>query len=57
MNVALYLGYLVWLFAGLGDFLCHRRTDLPHTSGLTKSALHLPQLATIGAGVVLMLAF
>lgn len=57
MNVALYLGYLVWLFAGLGDFLCHRRTDLSHTSGLTESALHLLQLATIGAGVVLMLAF
>lgn len=53
----IYGGYLVWLLAGAGDFLCHRRTDLPHTSGLAESRLHLLQLAVIGAGLVLWLAF
>ncbi len=51
-----YVGYLLWLAAGCIDFLCHRRTDLPHTSGLRESALHLLQLALIGAGIVLCLA-
>jgi hypothetical protein len=52
-----YCGYLLWLTAGLGDFLCHRRTDLPHTSGIAESATHLIQLALLGAAVVLGLTF
>lgn len=51
-----YTGYLLWLAAGCADFLCHRRTDLPHTSGLRESALHLLQLALIGGAIVLCLA-
>lgn len=49
--------YLAWLTAGFGDFLCHRRTDLPHTSGVAESATHLLQLALLGAAIVLGLAF
>jgi hypothetical protein len=52
-----YGGYLIWLAAGLGDFICHRRTDLPHTSGIAESATHLIQLALLGSGVVVLLAF
>jgi len=52
-----YCAYLAWLAAGLADFLCHWRTDLPHTSGVAESASHLVQLALLGAGVVLFLAF
>lgn len=52
-----YGAYLLWLLAGLGDFLCHRRTDLPRTSGLAESSLHLVQLVLIGGGLVLALAF
>lgn len=55
-QVLVYIGYLVWLLAGTGDFLCHRRTDLPHTSGLGESRLHLLQLTIIGSGLVLWLA-
>lgn len=55
--IAAYGGYLVWLLAGLADFACHRRTDLPHTSGLAESVLHLVQLSILGAGVCLALAF
>lgn len=52
-----YLGYLAWLCAGLFDFLCHRRTDLPRTSGLTESSLHWAQLMLIGAAIMCVLAF
>ncbi|WP_368563032.1 hypothetical protein [Pseudoxanthomonas sp. UTMC 1351] len=52
----IYGGYLLWLLAGAADFLCHRRTDLPHTSGLAESWMHLLQLAVIGSGLVLWLA-
>ncbi len=54
-GVLAFAGYLVWLGAGLGDFLTHRREDLPHTSGLAESSLHLLQLALIGTGVLLWL--
>lgn len=52
-----YLGYLAWLLAGFGDFMCHRRADLPHTSGLRESVLHLVQLALIGSAIVLGVLF
>jgi hypothetical protein len=52
-----YCGYLTWLLAGLGDFLCHRRTDLPHTSGVAESAMHLLQLGIVGSGLTLGLVF
>ena len=52
-----YCAYLVWLAAGLGDFLCHWRTDLPHTSGVAESITHLLQLALLAIGVVFALAF
>lgn len=52
-----YGGYLAWLLAGTGDFACHRRTDLPTTSGVTESFAHLLQLAILGAAIVLGLAF
>lgn len=55
-RVLIYSGYLLWLLAGAGDFLCHRRTDLPHTSGVGESKMHLLQLGVIGSGLVLWLA-
>jgi hypothetical protein len=52
-----YSGYLVWLSAGLCDFICHRRTDLPHTSGVAESFAHLLQLGLLGTAIVVGLAF
>ena len=52
-----YCAYLGWLAAGLGDFLCHWRTELPHTSGVAESITHLLQLALLAIAVVLALAF
>lgn len=50
------VGYLFWLGAGWLDFFCHRRTDLPRTSGVVESALHLSQLGIIGTALLLGMA-
>lgn len=42
----------LWLLAGFGDWLCHRRQDIAHTSGLPESILHLLLIAQGGAGVL-----
>lgn len=52
-----WLGLLAWLLAGTLDFACHRRTDLPHTSGLPESTLHLLQLGLVGAAIMLGMLF
>ncbi|WP_434213254.1 hypothetical protein [[Pseudomonas] boreopolis] len=52
MDLPAYLLYLAWIAAGLGDFALHRRSDLPHTSGLAESRLHLAQLCVVGSGVL-----
>src|SRR5688572_3918960 len=39
--------YPVWLLAGAGDYLCHRQTDIEHTSGTRESWLHLLQFASL----------
>ena len=49
--------YPAWLLAGAGDYLCHRRTDIEHTSGSGESWFHVWQFATllvvIAAGTLL----
>lgn len=49
--------YPAWLLAGAGDYLCHRRTDIEHTSGSVESWFHLLQFLTllvaIAAGALL----
>lgn len=52
-----WVAYLAWLSCGLCDFIAHRRTDLPHTSGLAESAAHLVQLVLLGVAVVSGLGF
>jgi hypothetical protein len=41
----------LWVAAGLADWLCHRATDIPHTSGLKENLLHLVMFAEIGVGM------
>ena len=48
--------YPLWLAAGWFDYHCHRRTDLPHTTGLREARLHLLMLAQVGSGLLLTLA-
>jgi hypothetical protein len=49
--------YPLWLLAGAGDYLCHRLTDIEHTSGSVESWFHLLQFLTlllvIAAGALL----
>jgi 4-hydroxybenzoate polyprenyltransferase len=52
-----YVLYPLWLFGGAVDYLCHRKTDIAHTSGERESLLHLAQFSTIAAifvGAVLL---
>lgn len=39
--------YPVWLLAGAGDYLCHRQTDIEHTSGTRESWFHLLQFLSL----------
>lgn len=39
--------YPLWLIGGAVDYVCHRRTDIQHTSGIKESWLHVAQFATI----------
>lgn len=49
--------YPLWLLAGAGDYLCHRRTDIEHTSGSRESRYHVLQficlLLTFASAVLL----
>lgn len=45
----------LWLLAGFGDYLCHARTDIAHTSGRHESLLHLLQTVEIGVPMLLFL--
>ena len=51
-----YAAYMAWLLAGYGDFICHRRTGLAHTSGMEETRMHLVQILLIGISCVLWLA-
>jgi hypothetical protein len=48
--------YPVWLLAGAGDYLCHRRSNIERTSGYVEGLYHVAQFATI-AVIVLWIAF
>jgi len=45
----------LWLLAGLGDWLCHRRSQIQHTTGSRESALHLLLYLLIALPIVLAL--
>lgn len=58
MNLrALLIGLLcltlpLWLLAGFGDWLCHRRSRVEHTSGPRESALHVLLYLLIAVPIV-----
>ena len=39
--------YPMWLVAGASDYICHRRTRIERTSGVTESWLHVAQFISI----------
>lgn len=54
-GLLLYGVFPLWLAAGVADAWCHRRSDLPHSSGVFESALHLVMLAQVGLGTLMVL--
>jgi hypothetical protein len=47
----------LWLAAGFGDWLCHRRSSIERTSGSRESALHLLLYSLVSLFVILLVAF
>ena len=54
METAWWLGYALWLLAGLADFHCHRRAGLTVTSGVTEARVHLVQIGLLGLATILV---
>ncbi|HEY0940044.1 MAG TPA: hypothetical protein VGE08_08110 [Steroidobacter sp.] len=46
-NLLLWGIYPLWLLAGAGDYLCHRVTDIEHSSGSHESWYHVLQLLVL----------
>jgi hypothetical protein len=47
----------IWLIGGVADYLCHRRSDIEHTSGWPESLLHLVQLTEMGIPILILMFF
>lgn len=48
----LYLVMPLWIAAAFADWLCHRRSDIAHSSGLTEALMHWALLAQLGVPVL-----
>jgi hypothetical protein len=48
----MYFVLPLWLLAGFADYLCHRASDIEHTSGAKESLLHLLLFAEMGVPVL-----
>src|SRR5688572_31223959 len=44
--------YPLWLGAGAADYICHRLTEMEHTSGVHESLLHVAQFAVLAAALL-----
>lgn len=48
MLLLLYFVLPVWLLAGFADWLCHRATDIEHTTGLKETYIHILMFLEMG---------
>ena len=55
--VLIYFVLPLWVSAAFADYLCHRASDIEHTSGLVESALHWLLFAEAGAAIIAALFF
>ena len=51
-GMLMYFVLPLWLAAGFADYLCHRASDIEHTSGAKESLLHLLLFAEMGVPVL-----
>jgi hypothetical protein len=49
INFVLVPGWMMW---GLADYVCHRRSDIEHTSGTHESLTHVLMIGTSGVGIM-----
>ena len=56
-NLVGFVLFPLWLLAGLGDWLCHRRSHIERTSGAGESWFHVALHALIAVPAVLVLFF
>ncbi len=56
-NFILYFLLPFWILLGFIDYLCHRRTKIETTSGVTESLIHSTMLILIGIPMLLGLFF
>ncbi|MGE5540149.1 MAG: diguanylate cyclase [Gemmatimonas sp.] len=47
----------LWMAWGVVDYLCHRASDIQHTTGAKESLMHLAMFAEAGTGLVLAMMF
>jgi hypothetical protein len=47
----------IWILAGFVDYLCHRASNIEHTSGTKESAAHWLMLAEIGVPLIAAVFF
>ena len=51
-NVLMYFILPLWLAAGFADYLCHRASNIEHTSGWKESVLHLLQFGEMAVPIL-----
>ncbi len=51
-NTLMYFILPLWLAAGFADYLCHRASDIEHTSGWKESVLHLLQFGEMAVPIL-----
>ncbi len=55
--ILMYFVLPVWFCAGVADYLCHRLTDLEHTTGAKESLIHLLMFGEIAVPLLAALLF
>jgi hypothetical protein len=55
--VLVYVILPIWILAAFADYLCHRASDIEHTSGIKENVLHWLLFAEAGFGIGVALFF
>ena len=51
-DVLVYVVLPLWVLAAFADYLCHRTSDIEHTSGVRESILHFVLFAEAGLPII-----
>jgi hypothetical protein len=56
-QVLVYVVLPLWVLAGFGDYLCHRRSEIEHANGAKESLLHWIMLGETGIPILVAVFF